>query len=99
MKKDFNTPDDFYKNAMEQVYQVIGNKLKVLGVDSTELPYLVNEGLLVRYTSDEVDGIVLERYDYIGIMLAEFEWTSKGIKQRDIHKDERDFNRSFGTSE
>ena len=90
MQKTFNSPEDFYKNAMVSITQTIGNKLRTLGVEAMEIPYLINEGLLVRYTSDNVDGTILERYDYKDIMLAEFEWTSNGIKQRDINKDERD---------
>ena len=93
MQKTFNSPEDFYKNAMVSITQTIGNKLRTLGVEASNIPYLINEGLLVRYTSDNVDGIILERYDYKDIMLAEFEWNNNGIKQRDINKDERDIRR------
>lgn len=94
MQKTFNSPEDFYKNAMVCINQVIGNKLKTLGLEASEIPFLVNDERLIRWSSDIVDGIVLERYDYQGIMLAEFEWTSNGIKQRDINKDERDIRRT-----
>jgi len=90
MKKTFNTPEDFYKNAMIGINHVIGQKLRTLGVEVSEIPGLVEQNLLCRYSSDIVDGIVLERYDYKDIMLAEFEWTQDGIKQRDINRDERD---------
>lgn len=93
MKKDFDTPEEFYAEAMAGILKIVGDKLQTLGVDSRTLPDLVETGDLGRYTSEEVDGTVLERYDYNGIMLAEFDWTSHGIKQRDIHKDEREFNR------
>jgi len=93
MNKTFNSPEDFYKNAMIGINQVIGSKLRTLGVELEEIPELVEQNLLCRYTSDIVDGIVLERYDYKDIMLAEFEWTQSGIKQRDINKDERTFDR------
>lgn len=95
MKKEYNTPDDFYREAMQGILKRVGEKLQLLGVDARTLPELIELGDLSRYTSDAVDGIVLERYDYKGIMLEEFEWTSNGIKQRDIQKDETDFNRNI----
>ena len=94
MKKNFNTPEDFYKNAMTNITQVIGNKLKTLGVEAFEIPFLVECGELNRYTSEPVDEIVLEMYEYRGIKIAEFEWTGNGVKQRDINPDERDFDRN-----
>ena len=90
MNKEFNTADEFYDKAMAGITQAIGSKLRVLGVNPTDIPYLISEGRLNRYTSDEVDGVILEMYEYDVIRLAEFEWSTNGIKQRDINKDERD---------
>lgn len=90
MKKNFNSPEDFYKEAMEDISKIISSKLRTLGVEVGEIQGLIEQNLLCKYTSDIVDGIVLERYDYKDIMLAEFEWTQSGIKQRDINRDERE---------
>lgn len=95
MRKTFNTPEEFYKNAMLQIQEVIGNKLKMLGIEAFEIPFLIDMQDLNRHTEDEVDGVIVETYEYRGIKLIEVEWTGNGIKQKDIHKDERDFNRDL----
>lgn len=95
MKKTFNTPEDFYKNAMISIQQVLGSKLRTLGVTIDEIPELVANEELNRYTSDIVDGIILEMYEYRGIKLLEVEWTGNSVKQRDINKDEREFDREI----
>lgn len=94
MKKKFNTPEEFYENAMEGIQKVLGQKLRILGVNADEIPELVANKELNRYTSEIVDDIILEMYEYKGIRLLEVEWTGNGIRQRDISKDERDFDRA-----
>lgn len=90
MQRTFDNVDTFYKDAMINITQQLGNKLRALGVTLDELPELINNGDVVRLTSDLVDGIILEAYEYKGIRLIEVEWSKEGIKQRDINKDERD---------
>ena len=95
MKRSFDSPEEFYKNAMISINQVVDAKLKLLGVETTEMGDLIESGDLARYNSDPVDGIILEMYEYKGIRLVEIEWTSNGVKQRDINPDERDFDRTI----
>lgn len=95
MKKTFNSPEEFYKVAMEDIQATLGQKLRILGVVAEDIKDLVDEGHLLRYTSDEVDGIILEMYEYKGIRLMEVEWTSNSVKQRDINPDERSFERNI----
>ena len=94
MQRTFDNVDTFYKDAMINITGQLGNKLRALGVSVKEIPTLVNNGDLVRYTSNLVDGIILEAYEYKGIRLIEVEWSKEGIKQRDINKDERDIRES-----
>lgn len=99
MKKPFNTPEEFYKHAMVGVNQVVGSKLRILGVELEEIPALVEAGLLNKYNSEEHEGTIKEYYEYRGIKLAEFEWRIDGIKQRDINKDERDIRKNSSEPE
>jgi hypothetical protein len=93
MKRTFDNVDTFYKDAMINITQQLGSKLRALGIGLDELPELINNGDLVRLTSDQVDGIILEVYEYKGIRLIEVEWSNEGIKQRDINQDETTFKR------
>ena len=95
MHQTFNTPEDFYRNAMEGIHKILHTKLEMLGVSPEELPYLVEEGILERVAAETDDDKVLEVYSYKGIKLIEVIWTTNGIKQVDIHKDEREFNRNI----
>lgn len=95
MQRTFDNVDTFYKDAMINITQQLGSKLRALGVTLDELPELINSGDVIRLTSDLVDGIILEAYEYKGIRLIEVEWSKEGIKQRDINKDERGFNRTI----
>lgn len=95
MQRTFDNVDTFYKDAMINITQQLGNKLRALGVTLDELPELINNGDVKRYTSELVDGIILEAYEYKGIRLIEVEWSKEGIKQRDINKDERELNRTI----
>jgi hypothetical protein len=90
MKRTFDNVDTFYKDAMINITQQLGSKLRALGIGLDELPELINNGDLVRLTSDQVDGIILEVYEYKGIRLIEVEWSNEGIKQRDINQDEKE---------
>lgn len=94
MTRTFDNVDTFYKDAMINITQQLGSKLRALGVSVNEIPQLIETKQLARYTSDIVDGIILEAYEYKGIRLIEVEWSKEGIKQRDINKDERDIRRS-----
>lgn len=93
MQRTFDNVDTFYKDAMINITQQLGSKLRALGVTLDELPELINSGDVVRLTSDLVDGIILEAYEYKGIRLIEVEWSKEGIKQRDLNRDERDIRR------
>lgn len=93
MKKSYNSPEDFYEDAMISINHTLGSKLRTLGVTVEEIGELVNKQLLNRYTSEMIDGTVLEMYEYNGIRLLEVEWTKQGVKIRDINKDERDIRK------
>lgn len=95
MKRTFDNIDTFYKDAMINITQQLGSKLRMFGYTSEDIPELVNSTRLQRWSSDLVDGIILEHYELDGITLIEVEWSKEGIKQRDINKDERDIRNNY----
>lgn len=90
MKRTYDNLNSFYQEAMKEIYNQLGNKLKALGVQPDEVPKLSANHSLVRVQTKEDDETITERYEYNGIKLIEVVWNKQGVEQVDINKDERD---------